>query len=58
MQSYDICFIGDGFAEAQGDRTTRGWMGRLAEREGEAGHHLSVHRLGVVGQTSLDLSLG
>lgn len=57
MHSYDICFIGDGFAEPCGDRTTRGWMGRLAEREAAAGHRLAIHRLGIVGQTSLELSL-
>jgi acyl-CoA thioesterase-1 len=47
-----LCFFGDSFTAGVGDETTRGWVGRVCARAGEAGHDLTVYNLGVRRETS------
>ncbi|BDU09325.1 G-D-S-L family lipolytic protein [Nocardia cyriacigeorgica] len=50
-----ICFVGDSFVAAAGDRSALGWTGRLVADAHACGHPVTAYNLGVRGQTSTQI---
>jgi len=47
-----ICFVGDSLVLGTNDHDFQGWPGRIAHREVQAGHDVSVYNLGIRADTS------
>jgi len=51
----EICFFGDSFTNAVGDKTCLGWVGRVCAAQRQAGVDLTRYNLGIRGNTSADI---
>ena len=52
MTTLRICFVGDSLVLGTNDHDFQGWPGRIAHREVQAGHDVSVYNLGIRADTS------
>ena len=52
MTALRICFVGDSLVLGTNDHDFQGWPGRLAHREVQAGHDVTVYNLGIRADTS------
>jgi len=52
MTTLRICFVGDSLMLGTNDEEYLGWPGRLAHRECQAGHDVTIYNLGIRAETS------
>jgi lysophospholipase L1-like esterase len=51
-----ICFFGDSFTAGVGDASSRGWVGRVAERAAAIGCGFTAYNLGVRRETTAEIA--
>jgi acyl-CoA thioesterase-1 len=55
MTELRLCFVGDSLTLGTGDDEFLGWPGRVVQRERQAGHDLTMHNLGIRGNTTTQI---